>query len=150
MTVLVTLFSLLGEGEEGVEIAPALHQLVKAAALDDAATLESQDEVAAPEQRGVQVVSDDYAGQAVQREEGVRHLPGRRGVEGGVGLVREQQLGAPEQAARYRDALALPAGEGGAVLAAKGQRAALRNERREAGELYGPGDLLLREGAEHG
>ena len=150
MTVPVTLFSLLGEGEEGVEIAPALHQLVKAAALDDAATLESQDEVAAPEQRGVQVVSDDYAGQAVQREEGVRHLPGRRGVEGGVGLVREQQLGAPEQAARYRDALALPAGEGGAVLAAKGQRAALRNERREAGELYGPGDLLLREGAEHG
>src|SRR5699024_7507995 len=56
----------------------------------------------------------------------------------------------PEQAARYRDAPALPAGEGGAVLAAKGQRAALRNERREAGELYGPGDLLLREGAEHG
>ncbi len=53
-------------------------------------------------------------------------------------------------AARYRDALALPAGEGGAVLAAKGQHAALRNERREAGELYGPGDLLLREGAEHG
>ena len=103
MTVPVTLFSLLGEGEEGVEIAPALHQLVKAAALEDAATLESQDEVAAP-----------------------------------------------EQAARYRDALALPAGEGGAVLAAKGQRAALRNERREAGELYGPGDLLLREGAEHG
>lgn len=97
MTVPVTLFSLLGEGEEGVEIAPALHQLVKAAALDDAATLESQDEVAAPKQRGVQVVSDDYAGQAVQREEGVRHLPGRRGVEGGVGLVREQQLGAPEQ-----------------------------------------------------
>ena len=141
---------MLGEGEEGVEIAPALHQLVKAAALDDAATLESQDEVAAPEQRGVQIVSDDYAGQAVQREEGVRHLPGRRGVEGGVGLVREQQLGAPEQAARYRDALALPAGEGGAVLAAKGQRAALRNERREAGELYGTGDLLLREGAEHG
>ena len=150
MTVPVTLFSLLGEGEEGVEIAPALHQLVKAAALDDAAALESQDEVAAPEQRGVQIVSDDYAGQAVQREEGVRHLPGRRGVEGGVGLVREQQLAAPEQAARYRDALALPAGEGGAVLAAKGQRAALRNERREAGELYGPGDLLLREGAEHG
>lgn len=52
MTVPVTLFSLLGEGEEGVEIAPALNQLVKAAALDDAAALESQDEVAAPEQRG--------------------------------------------------------------------------------------------------
>ena len=30
----------------------ALNQLVKAAALDDAAALESQDEVAAPEQRG--------------------------------------------------------------------------------------------------
>ena len=37
-----------------------------------------------------------------------------------------------------------------AVLAAEIVPAALRHERREAGELYGPLDLRLGEGAEHG
>ena len=106
-------------GDFGGSGRPDADEFFVCAAFDDAAVVEDDDEVGAAE--GGEAVSNDEGGAAVHGafHGGHDFLLGV-GVDGGGGVVEDEDGGLEDDGAGESEALALAAGEGGALLADDG------------------------------
>src|SRR5208337_901463 len=126
------------------EMSAEMHELVEAAALDDAAACEYEDAVGVAD--GREPVRDHEGGAALHHL-GKRRLHARFGerIERAGRLVQDENRGILKERAGDREALALAAGEQPAAFAGIGLKAVLLslNDIENLGALAGRAQLLL-------
>ena len=109
---------LLGDGKQGVEVSLLVHQLLEGAGLCNAAVFQGENPVIAPQELFLQGVGDDDYG-LLHVQNGAGNLEGRLGIQGGGGLIHQQNLGLFQKAPGNGNPLLFAAGQVAAVFSAE-------------------------------